>query len=359
MPKYLHPMNFRPQFFAFYPGKNLCLVDKYPYELSAPVAGGAVAACDALRMFSQKLYRKNDLLCSAEGRIPWGETVALGDIASLLGYTFRDADPLILSVEGPFPEPETLSAALENHGKTFGHLYRLFLYEPMNALIPVRLYVPQAVKTGAKIPMLVLLHGGGSQVDEPFVESHDRICVEAEERGILLLSADGCCANCSYGCKLMPEGINPAMIPAFTDNEVTLEAKQLTEDSVLARIRYYGEKYNCDPDRIYLQGNSMGGMGSFYLAQQHPDIFAGAAPSSAAPMADLFDTAPLADMPIYYTAGTEDDHGFCHLERAAKVFQPNCRKMIFHPVQGGTHGHCWVDTMDKWLPFLLSHRKGE
>ncbi len=359
----LQPMNFQPKHYSFRVGSNLCLIQEYVYTLSVPVSenekGEAMAAVsDLKKVFSQKLYTEDGFLCSETGKIPAGEMVSLPAVAALLDLQIQTVGKyLVLTRSDAAPDETWIEISLRNQDAEFGHLYRLFYYAPLDALIPVRLYVPQAVKSGEKIPMLVLLHGGGSTVDEPFRESGDLIAKKAEEYGVLLMAADGCVRNCSYGCKLMPEGIAAAMIAAFTDNEKTLEAKRLSEDSVVQRIRYYCEKYPVDTTRVYLAGNSMGGMGSFYLAQQHPELFTAIAPSSAAPQADAFDTEPLKDMPIYYTAGTEDDHGFCHLQRAAEMFMPTCKNMIFDAVEGGTHGHCWVDTLDKWFPFLLAHKK--
>lgn len=358
MPVSLQPMNFRPKTYTFLSGSRLCLLGEYPYELKAPMTENRISTADAITVFSQKLYLEDGFLCSETQKVKAGETVSLSDLGMLLGLEQSQAGAYqLLSRKGETMTEEAIKACLENHSQELGHLYRLFRYAPLDALIPIRFYVPQAAKTGEKLPLMLLLHGGGSTVDEPFRESDNKIAELAEENGVLLMAMDGGVWNCSYGCKLMPEGIAERAIPLFADNEKTLEGKRYTEDSVMQRVAYCCEQYPVDADRIYVTGISMGGMGSFYLAQQHPDVFAACAPASAAPMADQFDTTPLTDFPIYFTAGTLDDHGFCHLERAGRIFASKCHNMIFHPVEGGTHGHCWVDTMDHWFPFLLKQRR--
>lgn len=354
----LQPMNFRPKTYTFLPDCAICLLGEYPYEMTAPMTGDRITTADAITIFSQKLYLEDGFLCSETGKANVGNTVPLSDLAQLLDLEQSQVGEYqLLNRNGETMTEETIQFCLENRNQELGHLYRLFYYGPLDALIPVRFYIPKAVESGEKLPLMLLLHGGGSTVDEPFRESDNKIAELAEENGVLLMAMDGGVWNCSYGCKLMPEGIAKKAIPIFADNEKTLEGKRYTEDSVMQRIAYCCEKYPVDTDRIYVTGISMGGMGSFYLAQQHPDVFAACAPASAAPMADDFDTAPLTDFPIYFTAGTLDDHGFCHLERAGKIFSSKCKNMIFHPVEGGTHGHCWVDTMDCWFPFLLKQRR--
>jgi predicted peptidase len=50
------------------------------------------------------------------------------------------------------------------------------------------------------------------------------------------------------------------------------------EQEVLAVVADAQSRYRIDPDRIYLTGNSMGGIGSFYFASNYPDLFAAVAP---------------------------------------------------------------------------------
>ena len=391
-------MNWRPRNYTFRAGEKMCLIQEYPYELSAPVsvnADGELTASltDLPRVFSQKLYVEDGFLCSEEGKIPAAEQVSIPAVAGLLGLKTQTVGEYLVLIReeqipphilqaiaaqaeaakaagqpvppSPFmrkdPDAAFIESSLKNFEATQGHLYRLFYYEPLNCLIPVRLYVPQAVaeaeKTGAKVPLLVMLHGGGSGVDEIFWSSEDKLTNLAEQYGVLVMVADGCIRNCSYGCKLAPEGVAAAAAASFANDEKSLVGKYHAEESLLARIRYYSEVYPVDSARIYVGGNSMGGMGSFYLGQQHPDLFAGIAPAAAAPQISAFDTAPLKGMPIYFTGGTEDDHGFIHLERAAKSMIADGLDLTFDAVQGGTHGHAWVDTLDRWLPFLLAHHK--
>jgi hypothetical protein len=85
---------------------------------------------------------------------------------------------------------------------------------------------------------------------------------------------------------------------------------------VLDALRDVQARYAIDPDRIFLDGASMGGNGSFEFVCLYPDLFAGAAPRSGGP---LFRTvkkgspevepehlAMLLGTPLYWVVGAKD-----------------------------------------------------
>jgi pimeloyl-ACP methyl ester carboxylesterase len=85
---------------------------------------------------------------------------------------------------------------------------------------------------------------------------------------------------------------------------------------VLDSLRDVAASYSIDPDRVFLDGASMGGNGSFEFVCQYPDLFAGAAPRSGGPMFRFVkpgakEVEPeglenLAATPIYWTFGAKD-----------------------------------------------------
>lgn len=89
---------------------------------------------------------------------------------------------------------------------------------------------------------------------------------------------------------------------------------------VLGAIRDVLGRYAVDPDRVFLDGASMGGNGSFEFACMYPDLFAGAAPRSGGPFFRYLPAAPgkterdvvaeglenLAATPVYWTIGGKD-----------------------------------------------------
>ena len=60
---------------------------------------------------------------------------------------------------------------------------------------------------------------------------------------------------------------------------------------VLDIIRIVREKYNVDPDRIYLMGHSMGGWGTWWIGLRNPDLFAAICPMAGYAPPDLLPNA--------------------------------------------------------------------
>ena len=89
---------------------------------------------------------------------------------------------------------------------------------------------------------------------------------------------------------------------------------------VLDSLRDVLASYAVDPDRVFLDGASMGGNGSFQFACRYPDLFAGAAPRSGGPMFRYVPTGPgkndrtvvaeglenLLATPLYWIVGAKD-----------------------------------------------------
>jgi pimeloyl-ACP methyl ester carboxylesterase len=85
---------------------------------------------------------------------------------------------------------------------------------------------------------------------------------------------------------------------------------------ILDSLRDVMASYAIDPDRVFLDGASMGGNGSFEFVCQYPDLFAGAAPRSGGPLFRFVkpgakEVVPeglenLAATPLYWTFGAKD-----------------------------------------------------
>jgi predicted esterase len=122
-------------------------------------------------------------------------------------------------------------------------------------LQPYRIYVPASYDGSKAFPLVIALHGMGGDEDSYFeAYAKGAIKTEAEKRGYIL------------AC---PKGRQPASMyrgPAETD--------------VLDVIAEVQRSYRVDGNRIYLTGHSMGGFGTWYVAINHPDIFAAIAPIS-------------------------------------------------------------------------------
>lgn len=140
------------------------------------------------------------------------------------------------------------------------------------------LQLPKSQKE--KYPLLVFLHGSGERgTDLELVKNH-----------------------------------SPFTYPNLIKSPVALLAPQCPEnvwwntESVYNLILEISSKYNIDKSRIYLTGLSMGGWGTWKLAEEHPELFAAIAPVCApADRTMLIDAEKLKKLPIRIFHGALDD----------------------------------------------------
>ncbi|MDP9172060.1 MAG: prolyl oligopeptidase family serine peptidase, partial [Acidobacteriota bacterium] len=76
------------------------------------------------------------------------------------------------------------------------------------------------------------------------------------------------------------------------------------EQDVLDVMAEVQRDYRVDKNRIYLMGHSMGGFGTWSIAQNHPDLFAALGPISGG--GDATGMVKLRDIPQYVTHGDDD-----------------------------------------------------
>lgn len=114
------------------------------------------------------------------------------------------------------------------------------------SLVPVRLFVPDAVRKGEALPLVVALHGAGGS-ENLFFEAYGRgeILRLCEQRGWLLVA---------------PRSAGFAKSPPLPD--------------LVAEL---GRLYPVDKKRVFLVGHSMGAAQAVLAAQQAPDRFAAVA----------------------------------------------------------------------------------
>ena len=156
-----------------------------------------------------------------------------------------------------------------------------------------------APTNGSQPPLLVLLHGVGSNEHDLFgLASYlDPRLVIVSARGPLTHEQSGGAAW--YPVTFTPEGIT-------TDETVAAESR----DKIIHFLGEAAEAYGADPKRIYLGGFSQGAIMSLYVALTHPEATAGAVLMSGRLMPMAWDErAPndrLRGLPILATHGLYD-----------------------------------------------------
>lgn len=121
-----------------------------------------------------------------------------------------------------------------------------------------------------------------------------------------------------YGGKVTPfygfEFLVSVVEPALNDLDAILVAPDcpamgwtnpVSEESVLELMVLCMETYRIDANRVLVVGFSMGGLGAWYLAGRHPDIFSAAIPIAAP--ADVETTPLIENVPIYIIHGEKDE----------------------------------------------------
>ena len=120
--------------------------------------------------------------------------------------------------------------------------------QPYNVYIPVGFGAANAT---TKRPAVIYLHGFGGRYTSTGVSGASKVFADAH---VWLL--------------------------AFPDGRGSVNYDHAGEEDVLRVRQDLINKYNADPDRIYLQGFSMGGHGTYRLAVRYPDLFAAANPQA-------------------------------------------------------------------------------
>lgn len=144
------------------------------------------------------------------------------------------------------------------------------------------LFLPEQYgKDNIRLPLILFLHGSGERgVDLEKVKKLGVPRVAMKQKGFpFIVLAPQC-----------PPG------RWWTDIEVT--------EMVMAMLDEVTEKYLVDTDRIYLTGLSMGGFGTWWLAQQYPDRFAAIVPVCGG--GNPYLNERLIDMPTKVYHGAKD-----------------------------------------------------
>ena len=120
------------------------------------------------------------------------------------------------------------------------------------------------------------------------------------------------------------------------------------------------KNYNIDKNRIYITGLSMGGWGSWKLADEHPELFAAVAPVCAPMDRPTLDRAcqQLADKPIWIFHGALDD--IVPLENSTTMYQKlkTCDKNVHYTIFENDNHNSWDSTYSdpKFYDWLFAQK---
>jgi poly(3-hydroxybutyrate) depolymerase len=138
-----------------------------------------------------------------------------------------------------------------------------------------QLYVPTSYDPAVPHPLIVLLHGLGSNPGQ--VIRYQGLTDLAEERGYIVVAPMGYNSRGWYGSR--GTGRSSERGDAANDPE---NLGELSETDVMNVLEITRGELNVDPSRIYLAGHSMGGGGTWHIAIKYPDLWAALGPVAPA-----------------------------------------------------------------------------
>lgn len=233
-----------------------------------------------------------------------------------------------------------------------GNIRRAHYFAEADSIVPFRLYVPTGWDGKAKLPLVVFLHGANLDDDDSMERAGGLFPKLAERRNVILLAPLGYRMNSMYGAPVPPRFATAGSPIAGID----ARRAELSEKDVLGLVDLISAEYDVDRSRIYLAGNSMGGMGTWHLAQKYPQRWTAIAPAAAGATDDHYDFTRLRGMPIMPVAGEHDFLRPMVEETVAKARAAGL-KPRYMMVPGGDHGTGVEMAMPAILDFFLKVRR--
>lgn len=227
-----------------------------------------------------------------------------------------------------------------------GDFKRHYLLETANEIMPYRMYVPTTFNAARSYPLIIALHGLGG-TENSFFDGYDKVFPGlAEQHGYIVAAPLGYRVDGGYGWGVG----NPPRDPADR------RSQDLSEQDVMRVLEIVRKQYKIDPNRIYLTGHSLGGIGTWKLGPKYPDIWAAIAPFSGAGAPDSL--ARITHIPEYVVHGDDDPTVNVRGSRAmvAKMKELGI-EVKYTEVPGGNHGNVVAPNMPGLFDFFDAHVK--
>ena len=186
---------------------------------------------------------------------------------------------------------------------------RTYRFPGTETEVPYRIYVPTSWDGEAKLPLVLMLHGGGSNESQYLDQNNKQLLKLAEGHGYLLVSPMGWSPTGAYGtCLRLPAVFGQAESAArqratsCVQNAPTLER---SEQDVIHVLEMVLNEYPVDRSAMFLTGHSMGSGGTWYLGAKYAEYWTAIAPMSG-PFVEqsTYPWERLRRMPIFMTEGT-------------------------------------------------------
>ncbi len=190
-----------------------------------------------------------------------------------------------------------------------GDQHRTYRFPATGTDIGYRLYVPTTWDGKSELPLVMILHGAGSNENQYVDQNNKQLLNLAEQHGYILVSPLGYNAMGAYGtCLRLPavfgqaEAAAQQRITACVQNGQTLER---SEQDVINVLELVLNEYPVDRSAVFLTGHSMGSGGTWYLGAKYADYWAAIAPMSGPFVEEsTYPWDRIRKMSIFMTEGT-------------------------------------------------------
>lgn len=242
-----------------------------------------------------------------------------------------------------------------------GDQQRRYFFAEAAAEMPYRLYVPRSYDPGTPMPLVVALHGFGGNQDY-FFAALDALPELLEQHGFIFVAPLGYSTGGWYGAPLDIPGNRPRSSgqppPPITQSvEEMKRERYLSETDVMNVLALVTREYNVDPDRTFLMGHSMGGMGTYVLGQKYAEQWAAIAVMSGTLADATYDLERLRRVAVMLSAGEQETA----VVEAAKAQIEDMHELGIKTglfvAPGATHGSMVAPTIPKVLEFFADQKR--
>jgi len=189
-----------------------------------------------------------------------------------------------------------------------GDQKRTYYFEDAKTNVPYRISVPSNWDGKKQLPLILFLHGGGSN-ENTYLDANNNLLVKlANEHGYLLVSPLG--YQGAYGNSLRlpavfdkPDEALKMLAKRTPDNDST---NRLSEADVINVLELVLNEYPVDRKNMFLTGHSMGSGGTWYVSAKYPSYWKAIAPMSGPfVQASTYPWESIRPMKIFMTEGTK------------------------------------------------------
>lgn len=189
-----------------------------------------------------------------------------------------------------------------------GDQHRTYHFADANTDEPYRLYVPTDWDGASKLPLMMFLHGSGSDENAYVDQNNKQMLNLAQQHGYVLVSPLG--AQGAYGNFLRltaPFGdeadADALMAQVTTESERTNE---LSEKDVINVLELVLKEYPIDRAAMFLSGHSMGSGGTWYIGGKYASYWQALAPMSGPFVQEMgYPWDAVRRLAIFVTEGTQ------------------------------------------------------